>query len=81
MPTSNPRVNVTFSESDVEMMHIICKKKKISLSRLIRNVMEGWLEEYEDMILAKRAEEAEAKWEKGGRKTISHEELWKRLSM
>ena len=80
MPTSNPRVNVTFSESDAEMMHIICKKKKISMSGLIRKVMEDWLEEYEDMILAKRAEEADERWEKGGRKTISHEELWKRLS-
>ena len=79
MPTSNPRVNVTFSESDTEMMSIICKKKKISMSGLIRKVMEEWLEEYEDMILAKRAEEAEAKWEKKGRKTISHEDLWKKL--
>ena len=80
MPTTNPRVNVTFSESDVEMMHIICKKKKISMSGLIRNVMEDWLEEYEDMLLAKRVEEAEKRWEKKGRKTISHEELWERLS-
>ena len=80
MPTSNPRVNVTFNESDVEVMHLICKKKKISMSGLIRKVMEDWLEEYEDMLLAKRAEEADARWEKEGRKTISHEELWKKLS-
>ena len=81
MPTSNPRVNVTFTESDTEMMAIICKKKKISMSGLIRKVMEDWLEEYEDMILAKRAEEAEERSKKRGRKTLSHEELWKRLSM
>lgn len=81
MPTSNPRVNVTFNESDAEMMHLICKKRKISMSGLIRKVMEDWLEEYEDMILAKRAEEIERKWEKEGKKTLSHEELWKRLSM
>ena len=80
MPTTKPRVNVTFSESDVEMMQIICKKKKISKSLLIRKVMEDWLEEYEDMLLAKRADKADEKWEKGGRKTISHEELWKKLS-
>jgi len=80
MPTHNPRVNVTFSEDDAEVMHLICKKKKISMSALIRTVMEDWLEEYEDMILAKRAEEAEERWEKRGRKTISHEELWKKLS-
>jgi predicted DNA-binding protein len=80
MPTKNPRVNVTFSESDAEMMSIICKKKKVSMSGLIRKVMEDWLEEYEDMILAKRAEEAEERWRKKGRKAITHEELWKRLS-
>ncbi len=80
MPTSNPRVNVTFSESDAEMMLMICKKKKISMSGLIRKVMEDWLEEYEDMLLAKRVEEADQKWENAGKKTISHEELWKRLS-
>ncbi len=80
MPTNSPRVNVTFSENDVDVMQIICKKRKISKSALIRKVMEDWLEEYEDMLLAKRAEEADEKWEKRGRKTISHEELWKRLS-
>jgi predicted DNA-binding protein len=79
MSTNNPRINVTFSESDAELLHWICKKKKISMSSLIRKVMEDWLEEYEDMLLAKRAEEAEKKWERGGKKTISHEELWRRL--
>ncbi len=80
MPTSNPRVNVTFNEGDVEMMQLICKKEKMSMSALIRKVMEDWLEEYEDMILSKRAQEAEERWEKKGKKTISHEELWKRLN-
>lgn len=80
MPTSNPRVNVTFAESDAEMIHIICKQNKISMSELIRRVMEDWLEEHEDKILAKRADEADERWKKRGRKTISHEELWKRLS-
>lgn len=80
MPTTNPRINVTFSEDDAEMMQIICRKKKMSKSGLIRKVMEEWLEEYEDMLLARRAEKADEKWEKGGKKTVSHEELWKRLS-
>lgn len=80
MPTHKPRVNVTFNESDAEVLQMICKRKKISMSELIRKVMEDWLEEYEDMLLARRAEEAEKKWEKEGRKTISHEELWKRLN-
>ncbi len=79
MPTNNPRVNVTFSESDDEFIQLICKDRKISKSGLVRKVMEDWLEEYEDMILAKRAEKADEAWEKKGKKTISHEELWKRL--
>lgn len=79
MPTHNPRVNVTFNESDAEMMQLICKKKKISMSSLIRGVVKEWLEEYEDLLLARQAEEAYKKWEKGGKKTISHEELWNRL--
>lgn len=79
MPTSNPRVNVTFSEGDDALIHMICKKRKISKSHLVRKVMEDWLEDYEEMLLAERAEKAEEKWEKGGQKTVSHEELWKKL--
>lgn len=81
MPTHKPRINVTFNEDDVEIMQMICKKKKISMSALVRKVIEDWLEEYEDMLLARRAEEAEKEWEKSGRKTISHEELCRRLDI
>lgn len=80
MPTSNPRVNVTFSESDAEIMQMICKRERLTMSGLIRKVMEDWLEDYEDMLLSKRAEEAEKRWIDGGRKTISHEEMCKRLN-
>lgn len=79
MPTKNPRVYVTFNENDMEIMQLICKKKKISMSGLIRKVLEDWLEEYEDMLLARRAEEAEKRWIENGCQTISHEELWDRL--
>ena len=41
--------------------------------------MEDWLEEYEDLLLAKRADEVEKKWIAGGRKTISHEDLCQEL--
>lgn len=79
MPTSKPSVNVTFSEHDREIMDSICRKEKVSMSTLIRNVMQDWLEEYEDMILARNAEIVHEKWEKSGSRTISHKELWKRL--
>jgi len=81
MPTQNPRVNVTFSPSDAEVMQLICNKKKISMSGLIRKVVEDWLEEYEDMILAKRAEEADREWMEGGCKTISQEDLCRKLGI
>lgn len=79
MPTKNPRVNVTFNPNDYEVMEIVCKKKNLNMSALVRKVVEDWLEEYEDMLLARRAEEAEKEWIAEGRKTISHEELWKSL--
>ena len=79
MPTTNPRVKVTIYKSDAKMLHLISKRRKISISSLIRGVMEDWLEEYEDMFIAKRADEAHKKWEKKGKKLISHEELWKKL--
>jgi predicted DNA-binding protein len=81
MPTNKPRVNVTLNPSDAEVMHLICKKKNISMSALVRKVVEDWLEDYEDMLLAKRAEEAEKRWIEGGRKTISHEELCQELGI
>lgn len=81
MPTKNPRVNVTFNESDAEVLQLICKKKNISMSGLVRKVIQDWLEDYEDMLLARRAEEAEKRWIEGGGKTISHEELWKELGL
>lgn len=81
MPTKNPRINVTFNPNDAEIMQLICDKKKISLSTLVRKVMEDWLEDYEDMLLAKRAEEAEKEWIEGGCKTISQEELCRELGI
>jgi predicted DNA-binding protein len=51
----------------------------MSASSLVRKVIEDWLEEYEDMLLARRAEEIEKRWIENGCKTISHEEMWKRL--
>lgn len=81
MPTNNPRVNVTFNESDAEILHLISKKKKISMSALIRKVTEDWLEDYEDMLLSKKAEEAEKRWIDGGCETISHEELCQTLGI
>lgn len=75
----NPRISVTLNLSDAEVMHILCEKKGLSMSALVKKMVEDWLEDYEDILLAKRAEEIETKWEKAGKPTITHEEMWKRL--
>jgi predicted DNA-binding protein len=51
------------------------------MSGLVRKVIEDWLEDYEDMLLARRAEEAEERWIKDGCKTISGEELCRELGI
>ena len=77
----NPRVSVTLNKSDEEVMQLICKKKNISMSSLVKKVLEDWLEEYEDMLLARRAEEAEKEWIAGGCKTVGFKEAWNDLCL
>lgn len=77
----NPRINVTLSPSDLEVMDILCEKKKISMSSLAKKMIEDWLEDYEDTLLARRAEEAEKRWIDEGCQTISHEELCQELGI
>lgn len=77
----NPRINVTLNPSDLEVMELLCAKKMMSMSSLAKKMIEDWLEDYEDTLLAKRADEAEQRWIDGGRKTISHEELCQELGI
>lgn len=77
----NPRINVTLNPSDLEVMEILCEKKRMSMSSLAKKMIEEWLEDYEDMMLARRAEEAEKRWIEEGRQTVSHEELCQELGI
>jgi hypothetical protein len=77
----NPRINITLNPSDLEVMAILCEKKHISMSSLAKKMIEDWLEDYEDMLLARRAEEAEKRWIEQGCQTISHEELCQELGI
>lgn len=63
------------------MMQILCDKKQMSMSSLAKKMIEDWLEDYEDMLLAKRAEEAEKRWIEEGGQTVSHEELCQELGI
>ncbi len=75
------RISVSLNETDAEVMQLLCQKKKTSMSSLAKKMIEDWLEGYEDTSLSKRADEAFERWEKGGKKTISHEELWRSLGI
>jgi predicted DNA-binding protein len=77
----NPRLSFTINESDAEVLDILAKKKEMTMSSLLSKIISDWLEDYEDSLLAVRAIEAEREWIKGGRKTISHEDLWKELGI
>lgn len=46
MPTKKPRVTVTLEPNDAELMHLICRKRKISISSFIRDIVEFWLNDY-----------------------------------
>jgi hypothetical protein len=81
MPTQHPRVTVTFNKNDAEIIQIICMKKKISKSRLIRQIMENWLKKYENMLLSQKSDKIEELWQKEGSKTISHENFWRNLNL
>lgn len=75
----NPRINITLNASDLEVMHILCEQKKISMSALAKRMIEDWLEDYEDMSLSRRAEEAEKRAE--GKPTYSHEEVCRKFGI
>ena len=81
MTTKNPRLQVTLNPDDMDIIQLIANKKHMSMSAVVKKVVEDWLEEYEDMLLARRAEEIEKKWIEGGCKTISHEDLWNKLGI
>lgn len=81
MTTKNPRINVTLNPEDLEIIKILCEKKQMSQAALIKKMIEDSLEDYEDFLLAMRAEEEEKDWIKRGRPTITYEELCKKLDI
>lgn len=77
----NPRIAVTLNSSDFEILNHLSDRQNVSISSLAKRMIESCLEEYEDMLLAKRAEKAEKEWIKGGSKTISEEDLCRELGI
>lgn len=70
--SKTPRINVSLDAEDLEIIQLLSKKKKLSMSSLIKNMIHEWLEEYEEMRLIQKIEQRE----KENNKLISHDEFW-----
>lgn len=79
MTTKCPRLYVTLDPIDHDIIHILAKQKDMSVSSVMKKIVQEWLEEYEDILWARKAEESEKECE--GKKTISHEDLCKKLGI
>lgn len=66
------RINVSLDPEDLEIVQYLSKKKKLSMSSIIKKMVQDWLEEYEDIKLIQRIEERENE----NNPLISHEEFW-----
>lgn len=73
MPTSKPRVNITFEPFLQETIAVLAKLEHKSVSGLAKELILEALERREDICLAKIAENREQK--KG--KLYNHEDAWK----
>lgn len=72
MQPKKQRINVTLDAEDLEIIQFLSHKQKLSMSSVIKKMVQDWLEEYEDMRLVHKIEERE----KENNKLISHEEYW-----
>lgn len=73
MSSKTHRINVILDAEDLEIIQILSRKQKLSMSCLIKKIVQDQLEEYEDMKLIQKIEQRENE----NNKLISHEEYWK----
>jgi predicted DNA-binding protein len=72
MGTHSQRINVTLDPEDLEIIQLLSKKQKVSMSSVIKKMVHDWLEDYEDLALIEKIENRE----KENNPLISHEEYW-----
>lgn len=72
MSSKSQRINVTLDIEELEIIKILSRKRKLSMSSIIKQMVHEWLEEYEDLKLIQKIE----KRENEKNKLISHEEFW-----
>lgn len=73
MPTTNPRVNITFEHATVAILSSLAKQEHKSLSGVAKELVLEALERREDKVLSALAETRE----KNAKTTIKHDDAWK----
>ena len=77
MPTKNPRLNITFSQDEAELITSLAKQKHKSISYVAKELILEALERHEDMALSAIADAREEDAKKKAEKRISHKDAWK----
>lgn len=75
MPTTNPRVNVVLEQPLYANLQKLAKREGVSLSTKVRDLIREALEEYEDSILVRMADERSKTFKR--EKALSHKQVWK----
>jgi hypothetical protein len=73
MPARNPRVNVVLERPLYDALGRLARRERASLSTKARDLIRDALEKYEDLALARLAEERERTFGRG----VSHEQVWR----
>lgn len=73
MPAKNPRVNVVLERPLYDALGRIARRDGSSLSTKARDLLREAIETYEDLGLARIAEELGATWDDG---KSTHDEVW-----
>jgi len=76
MPTQNPRLNITLDPETHKYFGLMAKKLNKSMSEIAEKLIEDAITDYEDIQLAKIADERLDRIEKGLDKPIPHDEFW-----
>ena len=73
MSTKNPRINITFEESTVNLLSNLANLEHKSVAGLVRELTLEALAKREDLQLSRIAEQLDTK----NAKTLSHEQAWR----
>jgi predicted DNA-binding protein len=73
MPTSNPRINVTFETQLSNQINLLATHEQKSVSKLVKELVIEALEKREDIYLSNLAENRDIE----NQKTISHKDAWR----